>query len=105
MSDLAQKSAQHIGSVVNSFLRTIERVRESRPESETRRSSGGYVKREQTIVYWEFNIDILGPRYNNIAKRRTARKVLSRKRLKIIEQAALRATRAKLPSRFRALLS
>ena len=63
------------------------------------------MKRQQTIVYWEFNIDILGPGYKSVAKRRKVRKVLSRKRLRAIEQAALLATKAKLPAGFRAMLS
>ena len=60
------------------------------------------MKRQRTIVYWEFNIDILGPRHEELAERRKARKVLSRKRLREIEQAALMATKAKLPAGFTA---
>ena len=63
------------------------------------------MKRKQTIVYWEFNIDILGPWYETLAERRKARKVLSRKRLRQIEKAALLATKAGLPPGFRATLS
>ena len=63
------------------------------------------MKRQRTIVYWEFNIDILGPRHKKLAERRKARKVLSRKRLRLIEAAALLATKAKLPVGFRAMLS
>jgi len=63
------------------------------------------VKRQRTIVYWEFNIDILGPRHEKLAERRKARKILSRKRLRAIEQAALLATKNKLPAGFRAMLS
>jgi hypothetical protein len=63
------------------------------------------VKRHRTIVYWEFNIDILGPRHETLAERRKARKILSRKRLRLIEAAALLATKAKLPPGFRATLS
>jgi hypothetical protein len=63
------------------------------------------VKRKRTIVYWAFNIDILGPWHKQLAERREARKVLSRKRVRAIEAAALSATRAKLPSGFRAILS
>jgi hypothetical protein len=63
------------------------------------------VKRQRTIVYWEFNIDIHGPRYEKLAERRKARKILSRKRLRLIEAAALHATKAKLPTGFRATLS
>jgi hypothetical protein len=63
------------------------------------------MKRQQTIIYWEFNIDILGPRHEKLAERRKARKILSRKRLRVIEQAALLAAKAKLPAGFRATLS
>ena len=63
------------------------------------------MKRQRTIVYWEFNIDILGPRHEKLAERRKARKILSRKRLRLIEAAALLATKAKLPAGFRAMLS
>jgi hypothetical protein len=69
------------------------------------RSPGGNVKRQRTIVYWEFSIDIVGPRHEKLAERRKARKVLSRKRLREIEAAALTATRGKLPEGFRAILS
>jgi hypothetical protein len=63
------------------------------------------VKPPHTITYWEFSIDILGPRYRTKSQRRAIHKVLSRKRLRDIEQAALLATKAKLPSGFRAMLS
>jgi hypothetical protein len=63
------------------------------------------MNRQRTIIYWEFNIDILGPRYEKLADRRKARKILSRKRLRLIEAAALLATKAKLPPGFRAILS
>jgi hypothetical protein len=63
------------------------------------------VKRQRIIVYWEFNIDILGPRYEKLAERRKARTILSRKRLRDIEQAALVATKAKLPAGFTASVS
>ncbi len=63
------------------------------------------MKRKRIIVYWEFTIDILGPGYKSIAKRRKMRKLLSRKRLRDIEQAALRATKAKLPAGFSATVS
>jgi hypothetical protein len=66
---------------------------------------GGIVKRTRAIVYWEFNIDILGPRREKLAERRKARKVLSKGRLRKIEDAALIATKAKLPPGFRAMLS
>jgi len=60
---------------------------------------------KQRIVYWEFSIDILGPRHEKLADRRKARKVLSRKRRSEIEKAALRAAKAKLPPGFTTLLS
>jgi len=63
------------------------------------------VKRQRTIVYWEFNIDILGPRHEKLAERRKARKMLSRKGLRLIEEAALLAPKTKLPPGFRATLS
>ena len=62
------------------------------------------MKRKQAIVYWAFNIDIFGPRYEAIGERRKARKILS-KRLRKIEKAALLTTKAKLPPGFRAVLS
>jgi hypothetical protein len=68
-------------------------------------NEGGNVKHQRIIVYWEFNIDILGPRHEKLAERRKARKILSRKRLRDIEQAALLATKAKLPAGFSAIVS
>lgn len=62
------------------------------------------MKRKQAIVYWAFNIDIFGPRYEAIRDRQNARKILL-KRLRKIERAALLATKAKLPPGFRAVLS
>jgi hypothetical protein len=61
-------------------------------------------KRKRIIVYWAFTIDILGPRHEGLAERRKARKALS-KRLREIEEAALRAIKAKLPPGFRTILS
>jgi hypothetical protein len=63
------------------------------------------MKRQRIIVHWEFTIDILGPGYKSIAKGREMRKVLSRKRLRVVEQAALLATKAKLPAGFTATVS
>ena len=63
------------------------------------------MKRQQTITYWEFSIDILGPRYSRKSQRRAIHKVLSRKRLRDIEQAALLVTKAKLPPGFTATVS
>ena len=62
------------------------------------------MKRKRIIVYWEFTIDILGPRYEGLEERRKARKILAT-RLRQIERAALLATKAKLPPGFRAVLS
>jgi hypothetical protein len=62
------------------------------------------LKRHRTIVYWEFNIDILGPRYEALAERQKARRALA-KRLKQIERAALLAAQKNLPPGFRAILS
>lgn len=63
------------------------------------------MKRQRIIVYWEFNIDILGPRHEKLAERLKSRMILSRKRLRDIEQAALLATKAKLPAGFSAIVS
>jgi hypothetical protein len=63
------------------------------------------VKRKRIIVYWEFTIDILGPWHKELTDRRKTRKVLSRKRLQAIEQAALLATKTNLPAGFRATVS
>jgi hypothetical protein len=63
------------------------------------------VKRQQTITYWEFSIDILGPRYRSKSQRQASHKLLSRERLRKIEQAALLATKAKLPPGFTATVS
>lgn len=58
----------------------------------------------RTIVFHEFNIDIVGPRYSDKRQRRRIRKLLSRA-LPKIEKAALAATRARLPQGFRAELT
>jgi hypothetical protein len=63
------------------------------------------VKGKSTIVYWEFTIDIVGPWHDTKSQREEVRKLLPRKRLKEIEQAAWLATIAKLPPGFRAVLS
>jgi hypothetical protein len=63
------------------------------------------VKRHQIIVYWSFVIDTTGPRFRTRAQRRAIHKVLSRKRLRDIEQAALLVTTAKLPTGFTATVS
>ena len=63
------------------------------------------MKRQRTITYWSFVIDIVGPRFAMKSQRRAIHKVMSRKRLRDIEQAALLATKAKLPAGFTATLS
>lgn len=63
------------------------------------------MKRTRTIVFWEFTIDIVGPRYETKARREQFRKRLSKKRLKEIERAAWLATKAELPPGFKAVLS
>jgi len=63
------------------------------------------VRRKRIIVYWEFNIDILGPWHTELSDRRKMRKILSRERLRIIERAALLATKSRLPAGFTAKLS
>jgi hypothetical protein len=63
------------------------------------------VKRQRIIVYWQFTIDILGPWRKELSDRRKIRKVLSRKRLRVIERAALLATKTHLPVGFTAKLS
>ena len=63
------------------------------------------MKRQQTITYWSFVIDIFGPRFSRKSQRRAIHKLLSRKRLRNIEQAALVATKAKLPAQFTATVS
>ncbi len=63
------------------------------------------MKRQRIIVYWEFTIDILGAGYKSLAKRRKMRKLLPRKRLRAVEQAALLATKAELPPGFTATVS
>jgi len=50
-------------------------------------------------------IDIVGPRYGRKSQRQAIHRVLSRKRLRDIEQAALLATKAKLPAGFSAIVS
>jgi len=63
------------------------------------------VKGQQSITYWSFVIDIVGPRFGRKSQRQAIHKVLSRKRLREIEQTALLATKAKLPPRFTATVS
>jgi hypothetical protein len=63
------------------------------------------VRRKRIIVYWEFTIDIFGPWRKELSDRRKIRKVLSRKRLRVIERAALLATKTHLPGGFTATIS
>lgn len=63
------------------------------------------MERKRTIVYWEFTIDIVGPRHKTKAQREKVRKGLRKNLLKEIEQAAWLVTKAKLPPGFRAVLS
>lgn len=63
------------------------------------------MKHQRTVVYWGFAIDIVGPWFESKEQRRAIRKVLSRKRLRTIERAALLATKAKLPTGFKATVS
>ena len=63
------------------------------------------MKRRRTIVYWSFVIDILGPRSSTGRQRRAIHRLLSRKRLRDIEQTALQITKAKLPAGFTAAVS
>jgi len=74
-------------------------------EEETVLVRRGNVKRKRIIVYWEFVIDIFGPCCKDKAERRRIRRILSRKRLQQLEEAALLATKAKLPPGFTARLS
>ena len=61
--------------------------------------------KRKRIIYWEFAIDIVGPRYRTKTQRRAIHKTLSRKRLGEIDQAALRTTKSKLPPGFTAIVS
>jgi hypothetical protein len=63
------------------------------------------VKRQRTILYWSFVIDVFGPKYSKRSQREGVHKVLTRKRLRELEQAALQATKAKLPAGFTATAS
>ena len=61
--------------------------------------------KRKRIVYWEFAIDIVGPRYRTKTQRRAIHRLLPRRRLQEIEQAALQITKAKLPAGFTAAVS
>jgi hypothetical protein len=61
--------------------------------------------RPKRIVYWAFNVEITGPRYQTRAKRRSIHRVLSRKLFRQIEAAARLAAQRKLPPGFRAKVS
>ena len=60
------------------------------------------MKKARTIVYWEFSIEILGRRYRTKAEGRKIHRILSRKALRDIEEAARLAVKSKLPPSFRA---
>ena len=55
------------------------------------------MKRQPAITHWEFSIYIVGPRYKTKARRRAIHKALSRRLLRNVEQAALKAAKSKLP--------
>jgi hypothetical protein len=63
------------------------------------------VKRQRTILYWSFVIDVFGLKYSKKSQREPVHKVLTRKRLRELEQAALQLTKAKLPAGFTATVS
>jgi len=58
--------------------------------------------RKKRIVYWEFSIEIIGPRYRTKAEGRRIHRILSRKLLRQVEEAARSTTQSKLPSGFKA---
>ncbi len=62
------------------------------------------MKRQRTVVFWAFNIDIIGPYYDQLSQHRNARRALAKK-LKQIEKAALLAAKEKPPRGFTAVLS
>lgn len=57
--------------------------------------------RKKRIVYWAFNIEITGPRYQTKSEDRRIHRILSRKLLKQIEEVARLAVKTKLPPGFR----
>ncbi len=57
---------------------------------------------KKRITYWEFSIEITGPRYETKAERRRIHKILSKKLLKQIEEVARLAAKRKLPPGFKA---
>jgi hypothetical protein len=62
-----------------------------------RREKDEELARSRNVVYWEFCIEILGPRCRTKTEDRRIHKALSRKLLKQIEEAAGRVTQSKLP--------
>lgn len=58
--------------------------------------------RRKRIAYWGFYVEITGPGYRTRAGRRRIHRILSRKRLKELEQLAKQAVQSKLPHGFRA---
>ncbi len=64
---------------------------------------GSRASEEKTrITYWEFSIEIIGPRYKTKAEGRRIHRILSRKLLKRIEELARLAAESKLPPGFEA---
>lgn len=57
---------------------------------------------KKRITYWEFSVEITGPRYETKAERRGIHRILSRKLLREIEELARLAVKRKLPPDFRA---
>lgn len=58
--------------------------------------------RKKRITYWEFSVEITGPRYRTKAERRRIHRILSKKLLKQIEDLARLAAKSMLPPGFQA---
>lgn len=63
------------------------------------------VKKPKQITYWAFCIDIVGPRSSSKSEDRRVHKLLSRNRLREMEDLARRAVQEKLPHGFKAKIS
>ncbi len=63
------------------------------------------MERRRKVVYWAFNIEVLGPRCETKAEDRRVHQALSKKTLQDIEEAAKSAAQGKLPPGFTARLS
>ncbi len=61
-----------------------------------------HATRKKRVTYWEFSIEITGPRFETKAERRRIHKILSKKLLKQIEELARLAAKSKLPPGFKA---